>query len=570
MSVAFPRITITMADKSDVDSSGDVTALCLGFGIHNAWMFAILFGAAPIFGAPVAASPFGGDTSTVSVAFSATTVAFMLFLFFMSFTNQLFLRFYVSKKALILAGTVLCLGSLGLFAISNQSVESHALAAIAGSAVGIGSALTLLLWGTAYARYEFPTIILNTILATILGVAFYMILLHLIPFPLSGILTALLPPLEALILWQLTPVPYFMRREIPIFHPLSVRRVSFGLRFALPVLIFGIIWGAFNQRAIQEILPSTSLTTQLLIGAAAVMALVCVLFAMYMAKQEGHWDQLFRFLMPFVGLGLVALSTPAGDENLLANFFVIVAFISLQTLMWVLCTDLSQEFRLSPIFVVGLGQGILVLGQLLGALGATNLVPQIMESHSPEWSSMLLLLLAICAYAFLPRQREIAQLVSAPVILPDKPSEAHQTAILQEKVSAAKAAAEKDADATLNDAEETTETDETAPGEQAERETPAVLDIDMPKASNPADKEKREKEKGRFHSKCEVIADTYLLSRRETEVMFLLAKGHNAAFIQDKLCISRSTAKTHINHIYRKLDIHTQQELLRMIDEIER
>ncbi|WP_418256191.1 response regulator transcription factor, partial [Gordonibacter urolithinfaciens] len=58
-----------------------------------------------------------------------------------------------------------------------------------------------------------------------------------------------------------------------------------------------------------------------------------------------------------------------------------------------------------------------------------------------------------------------------------------------------------------------------------------------------------------------------LLSRRETEVMFLLAKGHNAAYIQDKLCISKSTAKTHISHIYRKLDIHNQQELLSMVEE---
>ena len=48
--------------------------------------------------------------------------------------------------------------------------------------------------------------------------------------------------------------------------------------------------------------------------------------------------------------------------------------------------------------------------------------------------------------------------------------------------------------------------------------------------------------------------------------MFLLAKGHNAAFIQEKLCISKSTAKTHISHIYRKLDIHNQQELLAMVD----
>lgn len=72
---------------------------------------------------------------------------------------------------------------------------------------------------------------------------------------------------------------------------------------------------------------------------------------------------------------------------------------------------------------------------------------------------------------------------------------------------------------------------------------------------------------GRFRTQCEAIADTYLLSRRETEVMFLLARGYNAAYIQDKLYISKSTAKTHIGHIYRKLNIHNQQELLRMVEE---
>ena len=51
--------------------------------------------------------------------------------------------------------------------------------------------------------------------------------------------------------------------------------------------------------------------------------------------------------------------------------------------------------------------------------------------------------------------------------------------------------------------------------------------------------------------------------------MYLLAKGHNAAYIQDSLYISRSTAKTHINHVYRKLDIHSQQELINMVETCE-
>ena len=45
------------------------------------------------------------------------------------------------------------------------------------------------------------------------------------------------------------------------------------------------------------------------------------------------------------------------------------------------------------------------------------------------------------------------------------------------------------------------------------------------------------RERSRFREQCEIIANRYLLSRRETEVMFLLAKGCNAARIQEKLCL---------------------------------
>ena len=62
----------------------------------------------------------------------------------------------------------------------------------------------------------------------------------------------------------------------------------------------------------------------------------------------------------------------------------------------------------------------------------------------------------------------------------------------------------------------------------------------------------------------------YLLSPRQAEVLNLLARGHNASYIEDKLCISLSTAKSHISGVYRKLGVHTQQELLAFVqNEIE-
>ena len=65
---------------------------------------------------------------------------------------------------------------------------------------------------------------------------------------------------------------------------------------------------------------------------------------------------------------------------------------------------------------------------------------------------------------------------------------------------------------------------------------------------------------------CQGIADLYKLSPRETEIFFLIAKGRNAEFVQQKLVISMHTAKTHIANIYHKLGVHSSQEMLSLIE----
>ncbi len=66
---------------------------------------------------------------------------------------------------------------------------------------------------------------------------------------------------------------------------------------------------------------------------------------------------------------------------------------------------------------------------------------------------------------------------------------------------------------------------------------------------------------------CAVIAAQYALSPREREVLSLLARGRTAVYIGRSLGIAPDTAKTHIRSIYRKMDIHAQQDLIEMIDQ---
>lgn len=70
-----------------------------------------------------------------------------------------------------------------------------------------------------------------------------------------------------------------------------------------------------------------------------------------------------------------------------------------------------------------------------------------------------------------------------------------------------------------------------------------------------------------FEARCAAVSSLYGLSPREADVLRYLARGRNAAYLQEKLCVSPHTVKSHIYNIYRKLDIHSQQKLMNFIEE---
>ena len=70
----------------------------------------------------------------------------------------------------------------------------------------------------------------------------------------------------------------------------------------------------------------------------------------------------------------------------------------------------------------------------------------------------------------------------------------------------------------------------------------------------------------RLETRCLEIARNYHLTNREEEVLALLARGRNARYIQDVLVVTNATAKAHRYNIYKKLDIHSHQELIDLIE----
>ena len=52
------------------------------------------------------------------------------------------------------------------------------------------------------------------------------------------------------------------------------------------------------------------------------------------------------------------------------------------------------------------------------------------------------------------------------------------------------------------------------------------------------------------------------LTERERNVCALLVQGRDRAFIAERLGLSEGTVKTHVQHVYQKLGVHSKQELI--------
>lgn len=711
MGVRVPRITLN-ADFGDESAFGELSLLSVGYGLHQAWVYATMFGTASVFGPmPCFQGLYG---SSVTLPYLISSIVYIFAMLFIAATDQRFLKLYTSRKLLCIGAALSCVGSLLLLAVPFFGVPLAETAS--GIMTGIGSAILIVYWGTAFARTDSASIVLNTAIAISIAIGLFATVLHYAPFPVSALAIACVPLLELVILLKKTPQPFHERDEVPIFKPLPINRGKFVVRFGAPVLVLGIALGMLRSNSLQNLVMKTSVGAQPMLLLAAGCATVLVLVTIMALGGGDRWSRFFQPLVPFIAV-TVFLMPLAGAENAsLTSVIMLVGFLCFESLMWIFFADLSQRFRLSPIFVFALGRSIMAFAIMFGTL-----VPVALASYAhllpfgEQTLVILLLLVIVFAYALLPREREIESIIMpCPLVKAvsasfERKKESQRAAGLRNcgvamgmdasleqavaesaaqreqamddlategegatvaegafagetataadvslaagaapvagaetgaplasagtgadscevPAAAANAAADRAAwkrvenaavaesaeiasnsedvafaqsirnagesdDATVaqptcaaggtggsSSAQPVGNASETDVAAPASAVAPSALPIarkqqtaqPAPAANAEARFAKPDEPArggGRFRGKCETVANTFLLSRRETEILFFLAKGHNAAYIQEKLYISEGTAKTHIRHIYRKCDVHSQQDLMRMVED---
>lgn len=69
--------------------------------------------------------------------------------------------------------------------------------------------------------------------------------------------------------------------------------------------------------------------------------------------------------------------------------------------------------------------------------------------------------------------------------------------------------------------------------------------------------------KGENFERNETVINTLGITRKELEVLSLLADGGSNADIAKALFVSTSTVKTHLNHLYQKLEVSRRTEAVK-------
>lgn len=61
------------------------------------------------------------------------------------------------------------------------------------------------------------------------------------------------------------------------------------------------------------------------------------------------------------------------------------------------------------------------------------------------------------------------------------------------------------------------------------------------------------------------LEDAFPLSPRETDIALLVARGYTVNRIAENLCLASGTVQSHMKSIYRKLDVHSKQEVIDLV-----
>ena len=73
-------------------------------------------------------------------------------------------------------------------------------------------------------------------------------------------------------------------------------------------------------------------------------------------------------------------------------------------------------------------------------------------------------------------------------------------------------------------------------------------------------------EQDKIDAQCAALAQTFSLTRRELETMQLICRGRSKRYIAEHMALSENTVRGYAKTLYAKLDVHSREELLDLLE----
>lgn len=270
------------------------------------------------------------------------------------------------------------------------------------------------------------------------------------------------------------------------------------------IAIFSFLTRMFDAVPIGEHDPFSAL------GGSAVFALA-IAGAAFLALAAAFKDRfdaaaVYRISIPVMVAGLGALTVFFDQKPALSVLVIGIGYEFFDILAWILFAHLSRQDRRGPLYIYGIGVSCMFAGMAAGIL-AGELIHTLVSNDFLQMSVVSV----VCI---------LSLVITGFMVLPES--------------AVAKLA--------------TRETRESA-GQGSENE--GISDGERPLS---------------LEDRCAAATLMFGLTPREGEILVLLAKGRTIAIIARDLQIAKGTARTHTERIYRKLDVHKQQELIDLVE----
>ncbi|MDR2493567.1 MAG: helix-turn-helix transcriptional regulator [Coriobacteriales bacterium] len=488
--------------------------LILGLGLHWVWLYALLYSgfSSLLITNPVielADYPLGG---VCALSFIGMTLCMGLFA--EKITYIIRRQKLQISIAVILSVSTACLFLSDRFLTMPLIVFSEVFS-------GAAAAFLMLIWSEAFRRREPLAILLNTILSIIVGLIAFRFVVFLLEPMMSALVFSIIPLFEMTFLFfalhgvraMMHPQQFTTTAdgaklaapglyEVPTFHKLRVSRHKFLMRMSIPFLLFGMAFGLLCHQVF-TVPTGQELDVGTLFMTTLLPCVISLVVVLVFVAMNRYTEYEPYYRYIIPILGVLILSTTIQGVGASNSIFTFATYICFEFFMWVEFCVISHRYRISPILVTGVGRAFVVIGMFLIQNLMSATPITARIAFSDDMLHTFIVVALIVGYSLLPREGDIRAM-----------------SILEKEVA------------------------------DTGQQEPATGDYRLK----------------RFFARCGRIANQYLLSSRETEVFYLLAKGRNAAYIAKNLYISEGTVHTHTWRIYKKLDVHSQQELIDMVD----